>query len=192
MIRRADLLDAAAALLLREPAPELAGQAPALFEALGAPAPDPVPGAEAGDEPRLAREDWNDLFFVPASGRFLPPLESARREGRLGGAPAAGARRAYQDAGFDPAALVVSPLWRALLPPDHLGVELAFLAALERCARRDAAQAQALRETARRFHAERVAPWAGQYGRELERNARSALYRGLGRLLDALEARDGR
>lgn len=171
------LFDAGAALLLKRPQGELVGQAAAAFGFAGGPG-----------ELELAREDWNELFFVPSSGRYLPPLESAFREKRLGGPHAADALAAYRAAGFDPARLDVDQLWRPSPPPDHLGVELAFVSALLRSAAHRPGAAEGLLASARRFHAAHVAPWAEDYGMELERKARSETFRTLGRLLGELAA----
>ncbi|WP_243359715.1 molecular chaperone TorD family protein [Fundidesulfovibrio terrae] len=171
------LFDAGAALLLKLPQEELIGQAAAALEFAAGPG-----------ELALAREDWNELFFVPSSGRYLPPLESAFREKRLGGPHAADALAAYRAAGFDPARLDVDQLWRPAPPPDHLGVELAFVSALIGSASRRPETAEGLLASAALFHAAHVAPWAGDYGMELERKARSETFRALGRLFGNLAA----
>jgi TorA maturation chaperone TorD len=169
------LFDAAAALLLKRPEPDLIRQAAALFGRTW----------DKGER-LLAEEDWRDLFFVPTSGRYLPPFESAFREKRLGGLLAASVLADYQTAGFEPCALAVDPLWLAVPGPDHLGVELAFVSALKSGAARDPEAAPGLMASAARFHAAHLAPWAGDYGRELARAARSAVYRDLGGLLTEL------
>ncbi|WP_243438545.1 molecular chaperone TorD family protein [Fundidesulfovibrio soli] len=177
----ARLFDAGAALLLKRPSHGLLEAASLALPCLAEPMlePDALP---------LALEDWSDLFFSPRSGRYLPPLESVFREGRLGGEAAWSARQAYEAAGFEPARLDMDPLWRAIPHPDHLGFELAFVSALLRCADDDAAGAAALHATARAFHAERIAPWAGAYGLRLGEAGRSPLYRALAALLQRLAA----
>lgn len=171
------LFDAGAALLLQRPGAELLRAAAALFGRGNPP-----------DEMDLAVADWRDLFFVPSSGRYLPPYESAFREKRLGGAIPADALAAYQAAGFEPASLHMDTLWLPSPRPDHLGVELAFVSALLRCARSQPWGAAGLLQSAACFHARRVAPWAGEYGRALAAAAQSATYRDLGRLLEELAA----
>jgi TorA maturation chaperone TorD len=163
------LFDAAAALLLKRPTPEMTRLAAALLEY-----------APPTNDLDAARADWNELFFVPSSGRYLPPLESAFREKRLGGALAADSLAAYDAAGFTPAALDMDALWRAAWRPDHLGVEAAFVCALLRGGNEELAASAAL------FHSRHLAPWAGDYGRALSGAAHSALYRHLGRLLEDL------
>lgn len=171
------LFDAAATLLLQRPTAELAAAAAVLF--------DFEPSEE---EAGLARQDWSDLFFVPSSGRYLPPMESAFRQKRLGGPLAADAERAYRTAGFDPAALDLDPLWRSALHPDHLGVQLAFVSALLRGTARRPADAPGLAASAEFFHAAHLAPWAGDFGQALTGSARCRTYRHLGRLLEELAA----
>jgi TorA maturation chaperone TorD len=165
------LFDAAAALLLKRPT---AGRAKSAAALLGYEPPEA--------ELELALRDWNDLFFVPSSGRYLPPFESAFREKRLGGVLAADALAAYQTSGFDPALLDMDPLWRTGWQPDHLGVELAFVCALLR------GENEKLTTSAVLFHSRHVAPWAGDYGRLVSGTAQSGLYRNLGRLLEDLAA----
>ncbi|MFP5239272.1 MAG: molecular chaperone TorD family protein [Acidobacteriota bacterium] len=177
----ARLFDAGAALLLRRPDQALLEAAAAILPCHAAPM------LEADALP-LALEDWSDLFFSPRSGRYLPPLESVFREGRLGGEAAQEAARAYAGAGFEPARLDMDPLWRAIPHADHLGFELAFVSALLRCAAEDSAGGAALLATARTFHAARVAPWVGAYGHKLADAARSPLYRAAGALLAKLAA----
>jgi TorA maturation chaperone TorD len=173
----AGLFDAGAALLLKRPDEELVALAAQAF------------GFEPGPhELEAARRDWNDLFFVPSSGRYMPPFESAFREKRLGGPLALDAQAAYRAAGFDPARLSMDPLWRPAPQPDHLGVELAFVSALLRQASRRPEAARTMADSAALFHAAHVAPWAGDYGRELAQGARSDLARALARLLEELAA----
>jgi len=165
------LFDTASALLLKRPTAELVRLAADLMGYV-------PPEAEL----ELALRDWSDLFFAPSSGRYMPPFESAFREKRLGGALAADALAAYASSGFDPAALAMDPLWRALWRADHLGVESAFVCALLR------GENEELTASAGMFHARHLAPWAGDYGRILSGAAHSGLYRHLGRLLESLAA----
>lgn len=169
------LFDVAAALLLKRPGPEIVAQAAPFF------------GFELSDEVvELALKDWNELFFVPSSGRYMPPLESVFREERLGGPLTAGARAAYQASGFDPRELDMDPLWKSSLHPDHLGVELAFVSALHRGAARRPEAASGLIASAGLFHRAHVASWAADYGRQLSKWAHSSMYRHLGHLLEEL------
>lgn len=168
-----ELLDAAAALMLRRPTAELLAQARALFA-------DPGLAHDQQD----AQRDFSDLFFSPASGRCRPPYEGAFREGRMGGQAHVAAAEAYRKAGFDPWSLAADPLWRARLAPDHLGVELAFASALWKNHR--LAPDRGFDRLAEAFHAERLAPWVSDYARALGQAARSRLYRLTAELLRTL------
>ena len=165
------LFDVAASLLLRRPSPERLQAAADFFGFVFGP-----------EEPELALTDWNEIFFVPASGRYQPPFESAFREKRLAGKAAVLALACYEQAGFDPLALELDPLWRARPAPDNLGLELAFVSAL---LRQSAARPESpgLAAAARHFHTARLAPWAGEYGKKLTRSALSLTFRELGNLL---------
>lgn len=167
------LFDAAAALLLRRPTPELLAQARTFFG-------DPA----LTDDLAAAERDFADLFFSPASGRCLPPCEGVFREGRTGGQASAAAAQAYRRAGFDISALEVDPLWRARLAPDHLGVELAFVSALWKNHQSD--PDQGFDRLAEAFHVQRLAPWLKGYAQALEQAAKSRLYRLTAELLRAL------
>jgi putative dimethyl sulfoxide reductase chaperone len=169
------IFDAAAALLLKRPDLELVSQSTVFF------------GFKPSEgETEQALQDWNDLFFVPSSGRYMLPLESVFREGRVGGHLAADANTAYQAAGFEPGALDMDPLWRSALHPDHLGVELAFVSALLRGAARSPETEAGLMASAKVFHRAHVASWAAGYGRQMSQRAQSSLYRHLGHLLEEL------
>ena len=78
-------------------------------------------------------------FFVPTSGRYVPPYESAflgydrakpGRFGKLNGAPAGHVRSCWERTGFDPGKLTIFEPLRASFLPDHVGLEMAFMAFL--------------------------------------------------------------
>jgi len=166
------IFNAAATLLLKRPKQVIVSQAASFFGF-----------KPSEDDTEQAFQDWNELFFVPSSGRYMPPLESVFREGRTGGCLAADANAVYQAAGFEPSELDVDPLWRSALHPDHLGVELAFVSVLLRGAARRTETAYGLAASAEIFHRAHVIPWAADYGRQLSHRAQSSLYRHLGPLL---------
>jgi TorA maturation chaperone TorD len=82
---------------------------------------------------------YYDCFFVPTSGCYVPPYESAlldydlaagRNFGKLNGSAAQHIALCWKDAGFEPGKLLMfEPLSRSYLP-DHIGLELAFMAFL--------------------------------------------------------------
>lgn len=95
------------------------------------------------NDPELLKlkQEYYDLFFVPVSGRYIPPYESAIRgavrskKGKMKygshwGIPAHQLSDLYENVGFNPKALdIFEPLKETQLP-DHLGLELSFMAYL--------------------------------------------------------------
>lgn len=95
------------------------------------------------NDPELLKlkQEYYDLFFVPVSGRYIPPYESAIRgavrlkKGKMKygshwGIPAQQLSDLYENTGFNPKALdIFEPLKETQLP-DHLGLELSFMAYL--------------------------------------------------------------
>ncbi len=127
-------------------------------------------------------EDYNALFIVPVSGRYLPPYESAQRHGRLGKHTQAVAGF-YQAAGFDLEQLAVDSYWTRLAIPDHVGFELAFMSALlensERAGGDEAAVFLSMRDF---FWTEHISKWVPDYGHLLACHAQTPLYQALGQL----------
>ena len=167
----AALAELAAAIYLKPPAQELLAGLREFFmeaEELDSEAPD-----------RLLQE-YHELFFNPASQRFLCPFESFAREGRYRGECSVDVGAFYQQAGFDPADLLSDVHWKNQRMPDHIGFELAFFSALLRSAEAQPEEADALLETARAFHAAHIRSWAGDFGARLGHTADTSLYRLLG------------
>lgn len=142
----------------------------------------PVEGLEA------LRQEYFDLFFVPVSGRYLPPFESVQREKRLGGPLTRKVAEVYQACSFCPKNVKASPLWQAQFMPDHLGYELAFVDALQKSREKATSPAayQELDETLRQFWQRHPSRWAADYGRKLAGKAQTGLYRYLGLLTEVL------
>ena len=169
----AALAELAAAIYLKPPAEELlAGLRDFFMEAeeLSSEAPD------------LLLQEYHELFFNPASQRFLCPFESFAREGRYRGKCSVDVGTFYQQAGFDPATLLSDVHWKNQRMPDHIGFELAFFSALLRSAEAQPEEADALLESARAFHAAHIRSWAGDFGTRLGHTAGTSLYRLLGAL----------
>ena len=163
----ADLLDALAALFLRRPSRDT-------LEAAAA-----TPAFDArGDDLDAVLADYHELFFVPVSGRYVPPFESAQRDGSLGGPRSRQVAEAYAAAGFDVAGLTFDRRWGRVPPGDHVGCELAFVAALQRGA--EASRDRALSDTAASFWRAHPETWLGDFGRAVAAMATSALYRRAG------------
>jgi TorA maturation chaperone TorD len=85
------------------------------------------------------RQEFFDCFFVPTSGRYVPPYESAVREynsgnpgrfGKLNGPAARHVEKCWENTGFNSRMLkIFEPLHEVSLP-DHVGIELAFMSFL--------------------------------------------------------------
>jgi TorA maturation chaperone TorD len=139
---------------------------------------------DAPNEAEAVRQEFMDLFKVPL-GRYVPPYEAVHRDSRLvDGVPTRGllmgpssvdVRRLYQAAGAD---LRLPEL------PDHIGVELAFLAFLceeEEAARSagDDAAADNYRAYQRGFLTEHVLEWVPSYCEIVHQHATTSYFRAL-------------
>lgn len=87
------------------------------------------------------KQEYYDLFFVPVSGRFVPPFEAAiqgaiRSEGKktkfggFWGNETLQISEIYNQIGFQPQALDIFEPLKEINVPDHIGFELAALAYL--------------------------------------------------------------
>lgn len=87
------------------------------------------------------RQIYYDLFFVPVSGRFVPPFEAAIRGARRqkGGKTRFGGfwgdstlqiKQIYQQIGFEPEKMTIFQPLKEMNLPDQIGIELAALAYL--------------------------------------------------------------
>ncbi|MEJ2707461.1 MAG: molecular chaperone TorD family protein [Anaerolineales bacterium] len=140
------------------------------------------------DNLEILRQEYADLFFVPVSGRYLPPFESVQRKKRLWGPVTHKVAEIYQACHFKLQEVPASPLWQAQFVPDHIGYELAFVEALLQ-SRKAAPSSEACREldeTVQQFWRRHLSPWITSYGRELANKAQTGLYRYLGLLTEAL------
>ncbi|KJR46757.1 hypothetical protein UF75_2883 [Desulfosporosinus sp. I2] len=97
----------------------------------------------AADDPELGSltQEYYDLFFVPVSGRFIPPFESSilgalRQEGKktkfgsFWGHETVEVGTLYERTEFQPERLAIFEPLRQVNLPDHLGFELSFIAYL--------------------------------------------------------------
>ncbi|BCV21322.1 TorD/DmsD family molecular chaperone [Moorella sp. Hama-1] len=103
-------------------------------------------GGEPGEKDlATARQEYFDRFFVPSSGRFVPPYEAAIeplitaagrdsvREigyGPLNGPATCHVVACYLAVAFDPWSLAMFPPLKEIHLADHLGLELALMAYL--------------------------------------------------------------
>jgi TorA maturation chaperone TorD len=95
----------------------------------------------------------------------------------------------YQAAGFNPGAITVSPRWGSLLPPDHIGLELAFASALHHAlTHASETERTGLNEMLDAFTRRHLSSWIPDFGRRLVENARTERFIFLGRLTQDLLA----
>jgi putative dimethyl sulfoxide reductase chaperone len=151
-----------------------------------------VAGAELavrGDRLEDVVDDYHDLFLVPVSGRYVPPFESAHRDHVLGGRSAREVEAAYDAANFDVSELVFDDGWGRQPVCDHVGCELAFLAALQtQAARAEPPLAAELAATGAAFWRTHPAAWLRSFGDAVSERATTRLYRFAGVRSSALAA----
>lgn len=137
---------------------------------------------EIMDTPETLRQTYYDRFFVPFSGKYVPPIESAIRGGdptnpkQAFGPLDVGAslrlRSWYEAVGFNPYDLTMYEPLRGLQFMDHIGFELAFMAYL--CYAEDASwklkdedKAGQWRKLQLQFLSEHLSKWCDRYAEEL-------------------------
>ncbi len=182
-LARARIYDVLASLYLNQPDAELVAAFGAVAGALAQSAGLTDIALPIAEDVAALQADYNALFFVPVSGRYLPPYESAQRARRLWGPITHQVADFYASVGFDPARLRMDEHWQRLDAPDHIGVELACLSALWQT--RAAAPAPEITGAIDFFTREHIRRWLPAYGDQLAQNAETSLYRLLGRLTRA-------
>lgn len=131
--------------------------------------------------------DFEALFRIPGA-RYLTPYESVYRpqgtgtRGGLCGPATAAVERLYLKEGLGPSTEVTEL-------PDHVGVELEFMAylcrkTLEAMQAGDAATAQDYRHKQYYFFMEHLGPWIRLLAERLASEAQTSLYRFLGNFLN--------
>ncbi len=178
-ISRAEIYSFLAAVFLQEPDPRTL---PKQLQVLRLEAGYPLNDREAlADE---VRQQYFDCFFVPMSAAYTPPFESAlldyaanKRFGPLSGPAAHAVASLYEAVGFEPSALDTFAPLKEIAMPDHIGLELAFMAflALQEEAARGRGEEPAARKWAvwqKDFLAHHLACWLPQLSAALaERQA---------------------
>jgi len=189
LLAQARLLDFVASLYLRSPDTEVVeacmAAAPVFGELLKNEELSRLMLQVGGTDIESLRGDYHDLFFVPVSGHYLPPYESAQREGRLQGTHTHEVDAIYGATGFDFRELTVDPHWLAQGIPDHIGFEMAFVSALL-CSQVEGSseESASLAETTEYFVQQHLGLWAADYGHKMAQQAETPLYQGLGLLTE--------
>lgn len=96
-------------------------------------------GEEQSNDYDAIEQKYYDCFFVPTSGCYVPPYESAllnydpatsKHFGRLNGNAAQHIALCWKATGFEPDKLIMFEPLRQSYMPDHIGLELAFMSFL--------------------------------------------------------------
>ncbi len=140
---RAQAYEFLAGIFLKEPSAEILSELKT-WAGINADGESQVLLAQIAQEDPLLdnlKQEYYDLFFVPVSGRFVPPFESAiisasRKEGKktkfgsFWGLETTKVSDFYARAEFRPEQLTVFEPLRQINLPDHIGFELSFMAYL--------------------------------------------------------------
>jgi TorA maturation chaperone TorD len=128
-----------------------------------------------------AQQEFYDSFFVPMSGHYVPPFESAlqnyksgvkRPFGPLNSSEGNHVAQCYAGAGFYPWALNIFDPLREIRLSDHIGFELAFMAMLctsEILAWESKQTEEALKwqQVQKGFLKEHLAQWVSQFAQAM-------------------------
>jgi len=134
------------------------------------------------------KEEFDALFVVPSPRSYVPPYESCFREkrgntmGRLWGETTADAARCYREAGYEAKNLP------GIFAPDHIGIELAFIAKL--CANElklieknnNLEQAKKIKELRKLFLREHISKWIEDFTKAVNDSTASFFYKDLSTL----------
>ncbi|WP_067617683.1 TorD/DmsD family molecular chaperone [Dissulfuribacter thermophilus] len=132
-------------------------------------------------------QEFYDLFFVPISGKYLPPFELAQRQIPMRTDLCASVKNFYISAGFNPELLDIPSYIKMINRPDYIGFEMAFLGLILRSSAEldlngDEEQASALLQTACSFYSQHLGMWVSNFGKQLTERAECYMYKALGHL----------
>lgn len=134
------------------------------------------------------RNEFDALFVVPSKRNYVPPYESCFREkrgneiGNLWGETTADVARYYREAGYEAKNL------QGIFAPDHIGVELAFIAKL--CAdemqliknNNDSGQTKKIEELRKSFLREHLSKWIEDFSKTVNALPSALFYKNLSTL----------
>ena len=188
LLKWASLADFTARLYLTEPSRENCDGC----RRWGAVLPDFFPDEDASklltqvdpEQTDDLRQEFFDLFVVPVSDAYIPPLENTYRNGSMAKGLSNTLGEIYRKAGFYPEKFNLPFYLQQLERNDHLGLELEFYANLLYSANEKGtpSEKECLLDTARQFFHEYPVQWAGSYGLGLKEKAKSPYFRALGAL----------
>ena len=130
-------------------------------------------------------QEYHDLFKVPLS-KYVAPYESVYRNGHLNGQSAMDVNKIYKRLGFQ-----IPHEYYEL--PDHIGIELAFLATLckeeqKAWTDKNVKLARSLLKTENRFLEEHIICWLPELCNKIYKMTRNNFYNGMARItLDFLQ-----
>lgn len=117
-------------------------------------------------------QEYFNHFYVPSSGNYVPPYESAILNKSLWGNETSHCAQCYSEVGFSPSELNIFEPLKDVNIPDHIGFEIAFLAYLAKgesvAMEEDATKWQTLQWQFLEIH---LINWLCQYIEELEKCA---------------------
>lgn len=116
-------------------------------------------------------QEYYDLFFVPSSASYVPPFESAIISKVLWGRETVHCAECYKAVGFDPFCLDIFPPLKEQRVPDHIGLQLAFLAFLAKMGAEwgDEAGAGSWQNLELQFLQEHLMNWVPGYAKAIEK-----------------------
>ncbi|QED46027.1 TorD/DmsD family molecular chaperone [Cytobacillus dafuensis] len=128
-------------------------------------------------------QEYYDLFFVPSSGQYVPPFESALRNyqpkkkkpyGKLFSNDAIHVQSCYDAVGFKPWKLKIFKPLEDVKFPDHIGFELAFMSVLcanEFASRNEEDKAFQWQMLEYEFLSEHLSEWIGNFSLAISNNS---------------------
>jgi TorA maturation chaperone TorD len=124
-------------------------------------------------------QEYHDLFTVPLS-KYVIPYESVYREGCLRGQSSVYIKTIYNKLGFQ-----IPRNYYEL--PDHIGIELAFMATLckeehKACGTKNGKRARSLRKIESRFLNEHITRWLPELCNKICEKTKSSFYLGMSKI----------
>ncbi|SDF42189.1 TorD/DmsD family molecular chaperone [Sporolituus thermophilus] len=113
------------------------------------------------------QQEYYDHFFVPCSGKYVPPFESAIKYNTLWSEDAVHCAACYETLGFEPRSLEIFPPLKEVAVPDHIGFQLAFMAFLTKGESVAEAESEGWQGLQSQFLREHLLSWLPDYAAAL-------------------------